>query len=51
MSNPKTTGSGPDCKEYEVVVGFAGGSRTVVEVVEAREGHGRTAVAQEIHEL
>jgi len=44
--------------EYEVVVGFAGGSRTVVEVVEAEsrgeaakkacDGHGITAVSQEV---
>jgi len=47
--------------EYEVVVGFAGGSRTVVEVVEAEtrgeaatkacDGHGITAVSQEVLRL
>ena len=46
---------------YEVVVGFAGGSRTAVEVVEAEtrgdaatkacDGHGITAVSQEVLRL
>ena len=47
--------------KYEVVVGFAGGSRTVVEVVDAKtrgdaakkacDGHGITAVSQEVLRL
>ena len=47
--------------KYEVVVGFTGGSRTVVEVVEAEtrgeavkkayDGHGITAVSQEVLRL
>jgi len=44
--------------KFEVIVGFAGGSRTVVELVEAEsrgeaarkacDGHGVTAVPQEV---
>jgi len=51
----------PRTAQYEVVVGFAGGSRATVEVVEAEDRggacrkatdeHGCTAVAKEIHEL
>ena len=52
---------GGESRTYEVVVGFAGGSRTVVEVVEAEtrgeaatkacDGHGITAVSQEVLRL
>jgi hypothetical protein len=52
---------GGESQTYEVVVGFAGGSRTVVEVVEAEtrgeaatkacDGHGITAVSQEVLRL
>ena len=50
-----------ELNDYEVIVGFAGSSRTAVEMVEARDRgeagrlatdkHGCTAVSQEIFEL
>jgi hypothetical protein len=50
-----------ELSKFEVIVGFAGGSRTAVEMVEATnrgqagseatDRHGCTAVVREIHEL
>jgi len=47
-----------DIEQYEVIVGFAGSSRTAIEIVDAHnrgeagskacEGHGVTAVPQEV---
>jgi hypothetical protein len=61
MSEHEQSTGGTEQKEYEVIVGFAGSSRTTLEVVEAKDRgeagrqatgqYGCTAVVSEVFKL